>query len=83
MNAGKWYYQISVCFLFLYLKNGFGAKNVLFIIVDDLRPSLGGYGDPDAFTPNIDQLMKESIAFRNAFAQVLCGSYRLYIIAIW
>ncbi|KAL0272037.1 UNVERIFIED_CONTAM: hypothetical protein PYX00_005164 [Menopon gallinae] len=59
------------------LKICFGAKNVLLIIVDDLRPSLGGYGDPDAYTPKIDRLMKESIVFRNAFAQqALCAPSR-------
>jgi len=27
--------------------------NVLFIAVDDLRPQMGCYGDPDAITPHI------------------------------
>ena len=29
--------------------------NVLFIIVDDLRPMLGCYGHPEMHTPNIDK----------------------------
>ena len=40
------------------------------IIADDLRPSLGAYGDPIAITPNFDQLATHSLIFENAFAQV-------------
>ncbi len=36
-------------------------KNVLLIVVDDLRPSLGCYGDSLAITPNIDLLSSISI----------------------
>lgn len=45
-------------------------KNVLFIIVDDLRPALGCYGDVHAVTPNIDGLAKKSALFRWTYAQV-------------
>lgn len=44
--------------------------NFLLIIVDDLRTSLGCYGDENAYTPNIDALAKDSIVFTEAFAQV-------------
>lgn len=44
--------------------------NFLLIIVDDLRTSLGCYGDVNAYTPNIDALAKDSIVFTEAFAQV-------------
>lgn len=44
--------------------------NVLFIVVDDLRPALGCYGDKRAITPNIDSLASQSIIFKNAYAQV-------------
>jgi iduronate 2-sulfatase len=44
--------------------------NVMFIIVDDLRPALGCYGDTMAHTPNIDALAKSSIYFNNAYVQV-------------
>ena len=30
--------------------------NVLFIAVDDLKPSIGSFGDEFAVTPNIDEL---------------------------
>lgn len=45
-------------------------RNVVFIIVDDLRPALGCYGDTKAFTPNIDELAHKSFVFRHAYAQV-------------
>lgn len=45
--------------------------NVLFIIIDDLRPSVGSYGDYTALTPNIDQIARNGLLFGNAFAQVL------------
>ena len=61
-------------------------KNVLFIIVDDLRAQLGAYHDPehpDYFsklrikTPNLDKLASQSIVFTRAYAQYsLCGPSR-------
>ncbi len=43
--------------------------NVLFIMVDDLRPLLGAYGVDYVYTPNIDQLAADGIVFRRAYAQ--------------
>ncbi|GFT48249.1 iduronate 2-sulfatase [Nephila pilipes] len=54
-----------------------GKKNVLFIVVDDLRPALGCYGDERAITPNIDQLASKGVIFKNAYAQqALCAPSR-------
>ncbi len=51
--------------------------NVLFIIVDDLRPSLGAYNFPDVKTPNIDRLASEGIQFNHAFCNIpVCGASR-------
>lgn len=52
------------------------ALNVLLIIVDDLRLSLGCYGDKLIRSPNIDQLASHSLLFQNAFAQVCLESSR-------
>lgn len=41
-------------------------------MADDLRTSLGCYGDPVAKSPNIDQLASRGQVFLNAFAQVSC-----------
>ena len=38
--------------------------NVVLIIVDDLKPSLGCYGDKRAVTPNIDKLAQRGARFR-------------------
>lgn len=45
--------------------------NVVWIIVDDLRPNLGVYGYTTAITPNIDKLASKSFIFKNAYAQVI------------
>jgi arylsulfatase A-like enzyme len=51
--------------------------NVLFLFVDDLRPSLGSYGFPDVKSPNIDQLAEEGIQFNRAYCNVpVCGASR-------
>ena len=46
-----------------------GAKNVLFIISDDMRPSIGAYGLKEAVTPHLDQLAKEGVMFTRAHIQ--------------
>ena len=51
--------------------------NILFISIDDLRPTLGAYGDSIAITPNIDQLAAEGMTFRQTFTQVaVCAPSR-------
>ncbi|XP_029963506.1 iduronate 2-sulfatase isoform X2 [Salarias fasciatus] len=55
---------------------GKGRRNVLFIIADDLRTSLGCYGDPVARSPNMDQLASRSQVFLNAYAQAVCAPSR-------
>ena len=46
-----------------------GAKNVLFIICDDMRPQLGVYGHSFMHTPHIDQLAATGTLFNKAYVQ--------------
>ena len=51
--------------------------NVLFIAVDDWRPSGGAYGDPTTKTPNIDRLAARGVTFRRAYCQqAVCSPSR-------
>lgn len=51
--------------------------NVLFIAVDDLRPTLGCYGDRTAVTPHIDRLARAGTVFTHAYCQVaVCNPSR-------
>jgi arylsulfatase A-like enzyme/N-acetylneuraminic acid mutarotase len=51
--------------------------NVLFIVMDDLRASIGAYGDATAITPNIDRLARRSLLFTHAYAQqAVCNPSR-------
>ncbi|MCU0750313.1 MAG: sulfatase-like hydrolase/transferase, partial [Akkermansiaceae bacterium] len=43
--------------------------NVLFIVVDDLRPELGCYGVDEVVSPHIDRLAKKGMLCHNAYAQ--------------
>lgn len=53
------------------------ARNVLFMISDDLNTLLGCYGATGIHTPNIDRLAKRSVLFRHAYcAFPLCGPSR-------
>ena len=54
-----------------------GKKNVLFLVSDDFRPSLGAYEGPDMaskfdpkmHTPNLDGLAKKSMLLKRAYVQ--------------
>ncbi|HBY59003.1 MAG TPA: iduronate sulfatase [Solibacterales bacterium] len=51
--------------------------NVLLITVDDLRPQLGCYGDPQVKSPHIDALASSGLVFERAYTQqALCAPSR-------
>ena len=56
-------------------------KNIVFVIADDLSPTLGCYGDMTAVTPNIDRLAADGTLFRYAFATTAsCSASRSVIL---
>ncbi len=51
--------------------------NVLFIAVDDLKPSLSNYGDKLAISPNFERLAGQGMTFTNAHCQqAVCAPSR-------
>ncbi|EDQ87109.1 uncharacterized protein MONBRDRAFT_33520 [Monosiga brevicollis MX1] len=44
-----------------------GSKNVLLLVADDMRPSLGSYGVKSQITPNMDRLASEGLQFQFAY----------------
>ncbi len=51
--------------------------NIILILVDDLKPTLGTYGDDFSKSPNIDQLAREGMQFNYAYAnQAVCVASR-------
>ena len=51
--------------------------NVLFILVDDLKPTIKAYGDDFAITPNMDKLAEKGFVFQNAYTQqAVCAPSR-------
>jgi len=50
-------------------KDELQKKNVLMIVVDDLRPEIRAWGQSNIITPNLDKLTKKGVAFHNTFAQ--------------
>ena len=51
--------------------------NLLFIVIDDLRPETGTYVSATRHTPNLDAFAQTSLQFQRAYANVaLCGPSR-------
>lgn len=56
--------------------------NVLFIMVDDLRPELAIYGANHIQSPHIDRLASESTIFERAYCNVpVCGASRASLLS--
>ena len=52
-------------------------KNVLFIMIDDLKPTLGTYGHKIVKSPNVDKLAQMGVQFNNAHCNfAVCGPSR-------
>ena len=79
MNSKLIYFTASLilCFSFQSIAQHKNPKNILFIIVDDLRPELPSYGKETISAPNINKLASTSVQFDRAFCNVpVCGASR-------
>ena len=55
--------------------------NVVFIAVDDLKPTIRSFGDAFAVTPNMDMLARKSSVFLNAHTQqAICSPSRISLL---
>lgn len=84
MLMNKWFIYV---FLLVHAfegsaQNQQSLKNVLFIMVDDLRPELKIYGESHIKSPNIDALASEGITFNRAYCNVpVCGASRASLLS--
>ncbi len=52
--------------------------NIIFLVVDDLKPILGCYGDENLKTPAMDKIASEGLLFENAYCQqAVCAPSRI------
>jgi iduronate 2-sulfatase len=70
----------AVCCVFLLgppAKAAIDRPNVLLILVDDLKPSFGAYGDKWVHSPNLDRLAARGMRFDMAYCnQAVCAPSR-------
>lgn len=56
--------------------------NILFIVIDDLRPELGVYGNSTIISPNIDKLASQGLRFNHAYSQqAVCAPSRISLLS--
>ena len=82
MNAMNLLKSLPFYFFLITLTTSFSQENekpnILFISVDDLKPTIGSFGDDFAVTPNIDKLSETSTVFLNNHTQLaICAASRV------
>lgn len=72
---------LQITLLFFLTFETYSKKNIIFIAVDDLKPSIGAYGDEFARTPNIDELASLGVTFTNSHVQqAICAPSRVSLL---
>ena len=70
-------FRVLVAVLLGAIPSPAARPNVLLILVDDLKPALGCYGDKAAITPHIDSFAKTALRFENAYSNhAVCAPSR-------
>lgn len=70
----KWMYAAMLAAL---VGGAEAKKNVLLILVDDLKPEFGTYGAEHVISPNLDKLAARGMRFDRAYCnQAVCGPSR-------
>lgn len=83
MHLKRVFFLILICFSVFrsWAQEENSRPNVLFIMVDDLKPTLGTYGDTLAISPNIDKLAGGGMRFDQAYSnQAVCAPSRYNIL---
>ena len=71
---------LMLCALTNYAQNN-KPLNIVFIAVDDLKPTIRSFGDNIAITPNMDLLARKSSVFLNAHTQqAICSPSRISLL---
>lgn len=75
------FFLLTLCFLFVNLSakqsDKEKPKNVLMILVDDLKPTFGAYGTEWVHSPNMDKLAAKGMRFDRAYCNTaVCGPSR-------
>ncbi|MFL3657622.1 MAG: sulfatase, partial [Opitutales bacterium] len=77
LHRPKGFFWLAIGLISLFGASAGAKPNVLLILVDDLKPALGCYGDPIAVSPNIDRLAAMGTRFEMAYCnQSVCMASR-------
>jgi len=71
------FHLVLLCVVFGHIATAAERPNVLLILVDDLKPSFGAYGDTWVHSPNLDRLAASGMRFDMAYCnQAVCAPSR-------
>jgi arylsulfatase A-like enzyme/GH35 family endo-1,4-beta-xylanase len=75
------FYFFLIVFSYVVFGQNKKQLNVVFIAVDDLKPTIRSFGDAFAVTPNMDMLARKSTLFLNAHTQqAICSPSRISLL---